>query len=336
MRVVNRTKKFVRYAVRKKCQSFTSLLAQGLKTPGVLSVEELKFANAIAKRFTVSLEAGFIQGVLFLTAGYGTRAEPLSFSRPKALLPWGNTTLLGNLIKQFAKLDLEIMAFNASRCRQLILQEADLCWPGHKKMLFEHRPLGLPGTLVANRELFQGHWIISNTDIVLDIPLKEMIEFHITTGSKWTVLTGKFPEYGHYGSLFINGIPRHYLGISIISPEVVAIAAAEQLSTGFFTKLRGAAKQEGIEINEFFTHAKWLDMGEVDLFRKHLLFQSRYIHPSAEVNSSSVLEGFYWIGSSCIIGRRASLRNSVMLDGSVLLPEAVLYDNVLPWFTRRS
>ncbi|MCD6589211.1 MAG: NDP-sugar synthase [Candidatus Fermentibacteraceae bacterium] len=291
--------------------------------------------TATEKRSTAKQPGSGIQGVLFLTAGYGTRAEPLSLYRPKALLPWGETTLLGNLVNQFTFIEPEVVACNATKCPELVYQEVRRCWPGRTQMLFEEKPLGLPGTLSVNTEMFKGHWIISNTDMVLDVPVQEMVEFHLSTGSKWTVLTGSFPDYGNYGSLSINGNSRHYLGVSIVSPEVARIARKEQLSTGFFTLLRSAAERAGIFINEYFTERNWLDMGSFQLIRKHLLLEGSYIHPSARVHRDANLEGFYWIGSSCIISSKALVRNSVMLEGAVLLPGASLVNDIVPWFVKR-
>lgn len=291
---------------------------------------------ATGKRSTVKPSHRYIQGVLFLTAGYGTRAEPLSFFRPKALLPWGYSTLMGNLVRQFAAVDPESMVFNASRCPELVMQEAENNWSGMTRLLFEERPLGAPGTLGKNCGLFQGHWIVTNTDMVLDVPVREMIDFHLGTGSKWTVLTGDFPGYGNYSPLYVNGKPRHYLGVSIISQEIAEIAAGEQLGTGFFSLLRKAAEKEGIVIREFFSRTKWLDMGEVNLFRKHLLSKGSYIHPSADIYDGANLQGVYWIGSSCNILPGASVRDSVMLEGSTLSSGSQLIDGVLPWFSRRS
>ena len=288
------------------------------------------------KKSTAKLPGRQIQGVLFLTAGYGSRAEPLSFCRPKALLPIGGTTLLGNLVNQFAAAVPDKMVFNASRCPGLVMDEGKRCWSGKTELLFEQRPLGLPGTLSRNLEMFSGNWIVSNTDMVIEIPVKEMVEYHLKSDSAWTVLTGDFPRHGNYGSLNVGGISRHYLGVSIISPKVVALAAERQLSTGFFSELRRAAEDRGIMINEFYTEATWLDMGEVHSFRKNLLEQGSYIHPSARVAEDVSLEGFYWIGSSCIISHDVVLRNSVMLEGSELLPGSSLVDDVLPWFSRRS
>jgi NDP-sugar pyrophosphorylase family protein len=229
-----------------------------------------------------------------------------------------------------------MIACNASRCPELVVQSVCRHWTGETKLLYEERPLGLPGTLSENRGLFKGHWIVSNTDIVMNVPVQEMVDFHLSSGSKWTVLTGDFPGYGSYGALFVNGKPRHYLGVSIISPEIASLAARGQMSTGFFTGLRKAAETAGISIREYFTDTEWFDMGTADLFRKHLLLQGSYIHPSARIHEDAELEGFCHVGSSCIISRDAVLRRSVMLEGSVLLPGASLVDAVLPWFAKRS
>ncbi len=288
------------------------------------------------KKSTAKLSGRQIQGVLFLTAGYGSRAEPLSFCRPKALLPIGDTTLLGNLVSQFAVVDPMRMVFNASRCPELVIEEGKRRWSGKPELLFEQRPLGLPGTLSRNQEMFSGHWIVSNTDMAIEIPVKEMVEFHLKSDSEWTVLTGDFPKHGSYGSLNVNGKSRHYLGVSIISPEIAVLAAERQMSTGFFSELRRAAEDEGIMMNEFYTETEWLDMGEVHSFRKNLLERGNFIHPTARVDKDVSLEGFYWIGSSCIISCNVVFRNSVMLEGSELLAGSSLVDDVLPWFSRRS
>jgi NDP-sugar pyrophosphorylase family protein len=287
-------------------------------------------------RSTAEPGGKYIQGVLFLTAGYGTRAEPLSFCKPKALLPWGNTTLLGNLIRQFSVLDLDCMAFNASRCPELVLQEANRYCGCEKRILFEERPLGTPGTLARNSEMFKGHWIVSNTDMVMDVPVKEMVQSHIESGSEWTVLTGRSPSSGEYGSLEVGGVNRHYLGISIVSPGVASIACSGQIGSGFFTVLRKASEASGIVINEFYTDADWMDMGDPQLFRKHLLACGSYIHPLARVQPDVILQGFYWIGSYCIIQSGAVIKDSVILDGSTVLQGVSVTDTVVPWYSRRS
>lgn len=292
--------------------------------------------TATQKKSTDSPRSKVIQGVLLLVAGYGTRAEPLTYLRPKALLPYENTTLLGKLIGQFVSLSPNSILVNTSRCPELVASEVLKQWTGETEVLFEERPLGAPGTLRRNRELLKGTWILSNTDIVIDIPLSEMVNQHFESGSDWTVLTGNFPDYGTYGTLSVNGKSRHYLGVSIISERIIELAFAHQLSYGFFSTLRNLAEEDGIEIKEFFTDREWLDMGEVDLYRKHLLKKGNYIHPKAQIHPSAILEEPYWIGNSCIIARDAYICNSVVLEKAVVMVGASVVDSVVPMYSRRN
>ncbi|PIE53159.1 hypothetical protein CSA37_02835 [Candidatus Fermentibacteria bacterium] len=257
-----------------------------------------------------------ITGVLFLTAGYGIRAEPFSLYRPKCLLPWQENTVLGSLALQLTQLKPEIVACNASRCPELIRREMKKYWNGRFELLFEERPLGTAGTLARNAELIQGNWIICNTDFCMDIPLDALVKTYSEKDTGWTVLTGKMPEYGSYRALEFEGEKRHYTGISVISGEVASAAAEEQISGGVFSDLRRAAYKKGISLSQCFTCNRWLDLGETELFRKHTLEKGSYIHPSAVVEDGAVLQGFYYVGAGCIIRNGGFVRNSVLLEGS--------------------
>lgn len=277
-----------------------------------------------------------IQGVLFLAAGFGTRAEPLSFARPKSLLPLEDSTLLGSLLRQFKELDPEVMAINASRCPELLLEEMRRHWKGRIELLFEERPLGTVGTISRNSGLFRGTWVLSNTDFAMEVPVSDLVEDHFNKDSSWTVLTGGFPEKGKYRSLDIGGAKSHYLGVSVISSEIAGIASGEQAVSGLFTGLRTAALSRGYSLNGYFSDREWIDMGETELFRKHTLARGCYIHPGATVQPGSVLEGFYWIGPSCMIKAGSRVKNTVMLQGSSVLSGASAVNTVLPWFYKRS
>ncbi|MBD3278114.1 MAG: hypothetical protein GF388_07435 [Candidatus Aegiribacteria sp.] len=89
-----------------------------------------------------------VEGALFLTAGYGTRDEPLSLIRPKCLLPRGSETVLERLSSQIRELDPGRIAANASRCPRGVMNELTSYWPRTQcELYFEERPLGASSTL---------------------------------------------------------------------------------------------------------------------------------------------------------------------------------------------
>ncbi len=223
------------------------------------------------------------------------------------------------------------MAFNSSRCPELVMAEVRRHWPG-KILSFLEEPPGRKGTLGLNQDVFQGTWILCNTDFVMDIPLADLLLDHISLNSRWTVLTAEFPETGNYGTLSVSGTRAHYAGVSVISPEVARCAGAPGTGPGFFTGLRKAFRERGFSIHGHHSTARWHDTGETELYRRYALSRGSFVHPLAEVRAGASLEGFYLIDASCIIHGGAVVRNSVLLEGSSVLPGAAAEDTVLPWF----
>jgi NDP-sugar pyrophosphorylase family protein len=283
------------------------------------------------------------EGVLFLTAGYGTRADPLSVLRPKALLPWGEETLLGRLVRQSEALRPGRYRANASRCPGLVLDELEAASPegADTGILFEERPLGTVSTLCRmGRAGVDGTWVVSNTDMVMEAPFGEMMEHHVGTGADWTALTGDMPEEGSYGTLHVDpegafgvaaGYGRHYLGISILSPGVFGLAV-ETLGSGIlFGDLAPEARRRGLRLGTFEHCGTWMDMGRLESIRRNILGRGTFVHPFATVSRGASLSGDCYLGRNCLVAEGASVADSVMLDSSVV-ESGELRDSVLPWF----
>ncbi len=282
-------------------------------------------------------------GALFLTAGYGRRDEPLSLIRPKCLLPWSDTTVLGRLAGQTAPQNPDKIRINASRCPDEILGELYEVWPKERcRLYFEERPLGTSATLARlSSVLASGSWIVANTDMVLpELDLGAMMRRHEETGAAWTVLTGGFPPGGSYTPLRVDSegrfggggdIETHYWGISIMEPSISTLAGKLQACGGLFTELAPLARERCGELLTFHQEGQWLDMGRLEGLRENILRGGSFIHPTACVSSDAVLEGSWHIGRGCMIGGGTELRDSVMLEGSTL-ESGRLEGVLLPWF----
>ena len=299
--------------------------------------------TATEKKFTGKKSRMDIEGVLFLAAGYGRRDEPLSLIHPKALLPYGKTSVLGRLARQIRVLHPGRVRINASRCPDALLSEILTVWQEEMcELYFEERPLGASATLARHADILNdGTWMIVNTDMIIDgFDAIGMLEHHRKAESDWTALTGSFPQKGIYSHLLINedmefgrgGTEKtHYRGISLMEPSIPAIAARIQASEGLFSELAPEASANGSRLITCRQGGKWLDMGRIDILRTNILSGGSYVHPTACVSSDAVLEGSWNIGKSCILGSGAVLRDSVMLEGSSL-ESGTLEESILPWF----
>ncbi|OPL19349.1 MAG: hypothetical protein AVO35_11435 [Candidatus Aegiribacteria sp. MLS_C] len=282
-------------------------------------------------------------GALLLTAGFGTRAEPLSLVRPKCLLPWGETTVLGFLAERAAALDPGLIALNASRCPELVLSALDQVWPRDRcRLYFEERPLGTAATLSRHCGLLSsGTWMLGNTDMVIpELDLHAMLRRHRESGAAWTALTGVLPAGGDYRPLHADRCGRfghggetgtHYLGISFIEPSVSRLAMETQCSGGLFTELAPLAAGKCGDLLVFHHEGRWLDMGRMERLRENILSGGSFVHPTACISSDAVLSGSYHIGRGCMLGGGTELHDSVMLEGSTL-ESGRLESTILSWY----
>jgi mannose-1-phosphate guanylyltransferase len=285
-----------------------------------------------------------LEGVLLLTAGRGRRAEPLSFLRPKSLLPWHGGTVLGLLSERVAGHGFARIAANASRCPDLVRSEIERASGRSCEILFEPRPLGAVGTLarLAADGAGCGAWLVCNTDMVTDVDIGAMIEDHAASGSHWTVAVGDFPANGCYGALRVgddlafgrdSGRARHYRGIGLLGAGVMRLAL--RLRTGsLFGELATLAREAGLKLRAFEAEGEWLDTGSPQSYRKALLSKGSFVHPGARTGPGASLQGRWFISDGCSIADGTLVRDSVMLDGSSLV-SGELVEDVLPWYSER-
>lgn len=284
-----------------------------------------------------------IEGVLFLTAGFGRRDEPLSLIRPKCLLPAGETTVLGRLARQASAAGPEKIRINASRCPDEILSELYEVWPKELCLLyFEERPLGTAGTLARHRDVPEsGSWLLMNTDMVLPkLDLGAVAARHRETGADWTAVTGVMPDGGRYSPLRVDpdgcfgsggDIETHYWGVSIIEPSIFELAGRLQEAEGLFSRVAPYARETGLVLRSCSQEGLWRDMGDISKLRENILSMGSFIHPSACISSDARLSGRWSIGRGCMIGGGAEISDSVMLEGSSL-EAGSLTSALLPWF----
>lgn len=268
--------------------------------------------------------------------------EPLSLIRPKALLPFGDTTVLGRLAGQVSLLSPGRVAVNASRCPELLADELRRAHSGcEPSVFFEERPLGASATLARLADVMSGGtWMVVNTDMVIpEFDAAGMLEAHRTSGVDWTALVGEMPGTGSYSPLLLDdrggfGVegskPCHYWGVSLMEPVVSRLSGEIQASRGLFSELAAEVLRRGGMTGSFRGSGGWLDMGDIGMLRANILSGGTFEHPGACVAAGASLEGRNSIGRGCILARGTTSRESVMLEGSSL-ESGELDGRVLPW-----
>ena len=118
---------------------------------------------------------------LILSAGYGTRLRPLTYTIPKCLIKIGNVPILGRWISALKKCNAKNIVINThyhhkqvhSYINSLNISDTNLT------CFYEKELLGTAGTLLANREVFNdGIGLLIHGDNATDVSLCNLIHTH--------------------------------------------------------------------------------------------------------------------------------------------------------------
>ena len=112
---------------------------------------------------------------IILTGGFGTRLAPLTFTRPKSLLPLLNKPLIHHVIDSLPQGTDVILATNYKReaieeyftalGRPIIIND-------------EPHPLGTGGAVKFADRYLQGTFLVMNGDIISSLNIRKFIKFH--------------------------------------------------------------------------------------------------------------------------------------------------------------
>lgn len=131
---------------------------------------------------------------MIFAAGLGTRLAPLTDDKPKALVEINGKTLLENAIDYLQKFGVDRVVINVHHYSELVLDFISTLKRPEIEIVVsvEDALLETAGGLSKARDYFtDDFFIIYNVDVVTDIDLKSMIDFHVSKGASATLAVRK-------------------------------------------------------------------------------------------------------------------------------------------------
>ncbi|MGC8718657.1 MAG: sugar phosphate nucleotidyltransferase [Thermodesulforhabdaceae bacterium] len=270
-----------------------------------------------------------IRHALILSAGWGTRLRPLTFFRPKALVPLGRKSLLEYWLSRLGALDRVFVNVHAlAPFFSEYLKDIGIRYPS-LKMLYESRILGSGGTILKVCENLNNEWILTvNVDSFLSSGIDDLIQRAMPDSPSICLFLKDEPAYNNVvvapdGS--VRSIRRRhltqeeiskgfrvlaYVGVQIIHSEIIT----EYISNHAGDVLRRLRTDPFLDIMEVYnsmiqqnllvryfelTGGMWCDIGTIDSYMRLCL----------EVSGGSSF------GKSVILEEGAVVKNSVVWDG---------------------
>lgn len=299
---------------------------------------------------------------LLIAGGLGTRLRPLTFTRPKHLLPIANRPHIDHVLDLFARhgvTDIVLLTSYLADAFAAVIERAhgrgiDI------EVAHETDPLGTAGAL-KNAEHLIGDdaFFAFNGDVLTDVDLSALLEFHRASGARGSILLTPVDDPSAYG---VVPTDDHGRVTGFIEKPAPGEAATNEINAGVYVLepsiLASIPSGRAVSIErEVFpmmaargdlyaraSDAYWMDIGTPEKYLRANLdalagrFETDAVPkpgPDAVVASAGarIDDGARvssaCLGRGCVVEGGAVVRNSVLLDGVTVAAGASVVATVL-------
>jgi mannose-1-phosphate guanylyltransferase len=292
---------------------------------------------------------------VILVGGMGTRLRPLTYEMPKQMLPLVGVPMIECVFEMLARHDVTDVVLSLGYMPHHFIEAyPDGSIAGVKiSYAVEPEPLDTAGAIKFAAEYagIDETFLVVNGDVLTDLDVSALVAFHRETGAEGTIALHLVEDPSRFGvvvtdeegrvSAFIEKPPRDEAPTNLINAGTYVFEASvlARIASGRKVSVERetfpALAAEG-RLFAMADHAYWLDTGTPATFLQanvdvlngrdsaHLLTDvqgTSWCHASSQVAASARLENSV-VDRDCVVGE------NVVLDRVVLMPGAVVNDNV--------
>ena len=285
---------------------------------------------------------------LLIAGGFGTRMRPLTYTRPKHLLPIANRPHIDHVFDHLQKHGIEDCVLLTSYLADAFAETTAAAKERGftVEVAHEETPLGTAGALKnAARYLDDQTFLAMNGDVLTEADLGELIGLHRDRGAEGTILLTPVEDPTQFGVVptDADGKVREFIekpppgtaptnlinaGVYVLEASVLdRIPAAQEYSAErqLFPELVAGGR-----LFAFPTEAYWLDVGTPDKYLKANMdaLDGTFVADgvSFRAEGSNVIGGGAKIDASAsvrrtCVGAGCEIDSEASVEGSVLLPD---------------
>ncbi len=297
---------------------------------------------------------------LILAGGKGTRLRPLTMYTPKPIVPFLNRPFLLyqiEILKRAGIVDITLsLSYQPDKIEQMLGDGAE--YGVNLRYVTEPSPMGTGGAYKFAARSFDETTIVFNGDVLTDLDIRKVIEFHRRTQAEATIVLTPVENPAAYGLVEtdaenrvrrfrekpnaeeIAGLTTKNInaGIYILEPTVLdSIRAGENCSFEYnvFPDLLAAGKS----FRAFIMNGNyWRDIGTPESYLSaHHDFLGGKIKnfeigktSKFELATAALVDKTSIIGENCVIKPNARIVNSVIGEG-VHVEEKATIENSVVW-----
>jgi mannose-1-phosphate guanylyltransferase len=295
---------------------------------------------------------------MILAAGLGTRLRPLTYIRPKALVPILGTTVLDYWLSRLLSIGCAGVAVNAfHHPEKLIRALQNRALPIPARVQVEEELLGTGGGIRNVLDFFGGEpFVVVNGDVLSDAPLKELYEQFLQMEVEAGLLLHDYPEFNNVavdegGWILGFGAEARKLvqeradvrllaftGIQFLQPRVLQPLAGGQpadIIAVYRDMIAAGRPPKAMSVSGLF----WREMGSIDAYwalqREMATVPAGFLpplqtgnhcrqHPTASVAADVRLNGLVMVGAGSRVLSGSELTNVIVWDDVTIGARSVL------------
>lgn len=303
---------------------------------------------------------------LILAGGKGTRLRPLTVYTPKPIVPVLNKPFLLYQIEILRRAGITDITLSLSyQPDKIELMLGDGSNYGvNLRFITEPHPMGTGGAYRFAAEAIRETTVVFNGDILTDLDISEVIEFHRAKNSEATLTLVSVENPAAYGLVETDAEGKVLRFLEKPSPEIIAALSAHNINAGIYVleptvlDLIPAGENRSFEYNVFpdilanekpfyayvMRNNYWRDIGTPESYRAvHLDFLSGKIKgfdvekpAAADVATAAIVDKHSIVGEGCVVKPNARVVNSVLGAGVHVEEKAVIENSVVWAHTRIS
>jgi len=274
---------------------------------------------------------------VLLAGGFGTRLRPLSCTRPKLLFPLLGRPLVDFQLERLAQSGVDEVVIAVHHMAEILMAEiGDERYGMRIRYSIEQEPLGTGGAIRwARRYIGDEEFLAMNGDVVSDLDLRSLIDFHKSHDAAATIALYEVEDPRRFGVAVLeddNRIrcfvekPRDpsvgravNAGVYVLTPDVFRYLPEQgacAIERTAFPKLAEEGKLYG-----FVHKGLWLDVGlPPDYLRANFALldrQGSFISEEARVSERATVNPPVYIRRGAVIEEDAHIGPYAIIDQGV-------------------
>jgi len=143
---------------------------------------------------------------IVLAGGEGTRLRPLTYTRPKSLMPVAEQPCIDYILKSIIDAGIsEIIIATSYLSDRLIKAIGDgLDYGASIVYTFEETPAGTAGAVKRVEDFIDGTFVVAMGDVVADVDIEALVDFHKERKAAATIALTEVEDPTQYGVAAIN------------------------------------------------------------------------------------------------------------------------------------